>query len=152
MLSLRASYDVVEEFGDTDEVPIDDRLFLGGGRTLRGFKYRDVGPKVTRTVDLDGGATELYHKAIGGNSRFMATAEYSIPIVTPIRFALFYDTGNVWAEPYDVDMGDLASSWGGGLRFDVPGFPIRIDYADAIKKDDDLTRTESWVLWIGYDF
>ena len=152
VLSLRASYDVVEEFDDTVEVPIADRLFLGGGRTLRGFKYRDVGPKVIRTVDLGGGVTAVDHKPIGGGSRFMATAEYSIPVVTPIRFALFYDTGNVWSAPYELDSGDLASSWGGGLRFDVPGFPIRIDYADVIKKDDELTETESWVLWIGYDF
>lgn len=152
VFSLRASYDVVEAFGSDNEVPIDDRLFLGGGRTLRGFKYRDVGPKVTRIVDMGGGATQVYHKPIGGSSRFMGTAEYSIPVVTPIRFALFYDTGNVWTKPYDVDFGDLASSWGGGLRFDVPGFPIRIDYADAIKKDDEFSRTEAWVLWIGYDF
>ena len=73
-------------------------------------------------------------------------------MVTPVRFAVFYDTGNVWAESYYVDLNDLASSFGAGFRFDVPGFPIRIDFAEAIEKDDELTDTESWVLWIGYDF
>ncbi len=152
VLSLKASYDVVEEFGDTLEVPLDDRLFAGGGRTLRGFRYRDVGPKVTREVEGAGGGTTIFHKPIGGSSRFLASAEYSIPLVTPVRFALFYDTGNVWSESYELDLKDLASSFGGGFRFDVPGFPIRIDFADVIEKDDDLTRTEAWVLWIGYDF
>lgn len=152
VLSVKASYDIVEAFGDTEEVPIDDRLFAGGGRTLRGFRYRDVGPKATRQVDTGGGAAEVYHKPVGGGSRFLATAEYSIPVAHPIRFALFADAGNVWADPFEIDFSDLAASAGGGLRFDVPGFPIRIDYADVLKKDDDLTRTESWVLWIGYDF
>ncbi len=152
VFSLRASYDVVEEFGDTEEVPIEDRLFLGGGRTLRGFKYREVGPKVIRLVDDGVGGTEIYHKPIGGASRLMATAEYSIPVVKPIRVAMFYDVGNVWADGYEVHLGDLASSLGGGLRFDVPGFPIRIDYAHVISADDELSLTEPWVLWIGYDF
>ena len=26
-------------------VPIFDRLYLGGANTLRGFRFRDVGPK-----------------------------------------------------------------------------------------------------------
>lgn len=151
VLNLKASYDAVEEFGDSDEVRLDDRLFLGGGRTLRGFRYRDVGPKVTRSIDLGDGVTSTEHRPIGGNSRFMATAEYSIPVVKPVRFAVFYDTGNVWSDAYDADFSDLASSAGAGLRFDVPGFPIRIDFAEVIEKDDELSRTESWVLWIGYD-
>jgi outer membrane protein insertion porin family len=152
VLSLKVSYDVVEEFGDTDEVPLDDRLFAGGGRTLRGFEYRDVGPKVTREISTADGSVAVDYKPIGGNSRLLASAEYSIPVVTPVRFAMFYDTGNVWAESYDIDFNDLASSFGAGFRFDVPGFPIRIDFAEVIEKDDELTDTEAWVLWIGYDF
>jgi outer membrane protein insertion porin family len=134
-------------------VPLSDRLFLGGGRSLRGFKYRDVGPKVSRTIKTSDNRDIVYHKPIGGKSLAMATAEYTIPIVPRMmRFAFFYDTGNVWEDPFYVDPGDLASSVGGGLRFDIPLFPIRIDYARVIKKDDELTNTEPWVLWIGYDF
>lgn len=152
VLSIRASYDVVEAFGDSVDVPIDDRLFLGGGRTLRGFRYRDVGPKVTRSAEFAEGVISTEQRPIGGNSRFMATVEYSIPVVKPVRFAVFYDTGNVWYDSYDIDLNDLASTAGAGLRFDVPGFPIRIDFAEVIEKDDELSRTESWVFWIGYDF
>ena len=111
VLSLKASYDVVEEFDDTLEVPIGERLFLGGGRTLRGFKYREVGPKVVRLDRSGDESIVLDHKPIGGASRFMATAEYSIPVVAPIRFALFCDVGNVWADAYDADLGDLAATW-----------------------------------------
>ncbi len=36
---------VVKEYGDSLDVPFYDRFFLGGQNNLRGFEYRDVGPK-----------------------------------------------------------------------------------------------------------
>lgn len=147
VLSLKLAYESVEPFGDTDEIPLSDKLFIGGGRTLRGFKYRDVGPKVTRTEN-----GVIYHRTIGGNTFGMASAEYSIPIVSPIRFAFFYDTGNVWDDSFNSDLSSLAASAGFGIRFDVPGFPIRLDYGKIIEKDNELTRSEPIVFWVGYDF
>jgi len=114
-----------------------------------------VGPKVIRPIE---GATSAdrsnnyYDRSSGGQSLFMANLEYTIPIVDGIRFGTFYDTGNVWADPYDVDLNDLASSWGMGIRLDMPGFPIRIDRAWAIEEDDEFTNEDSWVIWIGYDY
>src|SRR6266404_5446757 len=35
----------VNTWGNGDHVPIFDRLFLGGSNNLRGFDFRDVGPK-----------------------------------------------------------------------------------------------------------
>ncbi|HEY6840264.1 MAG TPA: outer membrane protein assembly factor BamA, partial [Chthoniobacterales bacterium] len=62
-------------------VPIFDRLYLGGASTLRGFKFRDVGPK-----DDQG-------NALGGNTLARLTVEYTIPIIERIRAAVFYDGG-----------------------------------------------------------
>ncbi len=149
VLSLRTRWQVVEAYGDTDEVPIGDRLFAGGGRTVRGFKYRDVGPKVVRIDPVTGAVIADRH--VGGSSLATATAEYSIPIVTALRVAAFYDIGNVWRDPYEFDFDQLASSAGIGLRLDIPGFPIRIDRAWAIEKDSELTQTDSWSFWIGFD-
>jgi len=39
-----------------------------------------------------------------------------------------------------------------GIRLDMPGFPIRIDRAWAIEKDDEYTQEDNWVIWIGYDY
>jgi len=33
----------------------------------------------------------------------------------------------------------------------MPGFPIRIDYAVPVEKDNELTEEEAWNFWIGYD-
>ncbi|MFO7871178.1 MAG: outer membrane protein assembly factor BamA [Kiritimatiellia bacterium] len=145
VLKLEAKYEMVEEYGDTVEVPYSERLFIGGGRTLRGFEYRDVGPKV-----IPADSTGRY-RPYGGRSLALASAEYAVPLVPGIRLAGFYDTGNVWPEPYDLNPDEMASSWGLGLRFDIPHFPVRIDRAWVINKDSELTDEEPWVFWLTYE-
>jgi len=152
VLCLRARCEVVECYDDTESVPITDRLFLGGGRTLRGFDYRDVGPKAIPLTDYQGGESTGYYRPVGGRSLAMATAEYTIPIVSHVRFALFFDIGNVWWDAYDFLPDDLAMSTGAGLRLDLPGFPIKIDYGWVVRKDDEYTDKQPWIIWIGPDY
>lgn len=151
VLSLRTRYEVVEAYGDIEDVPISHRLFLGGGRTLRGFDYRDVGPKVIREA-TSAGVTTVSHRPYGGQSLALASLEYTVPLVARVRLAGFYDTGNAWRDLYELDLNDLASSAGVGIRLDMPGFPIRVDRAWVLEKDDELTDKDSWVVWIGYDY
>jgi outer membrane protein insertion porin family len=146
VVSLRVRAEVVDTYGDSDEVPLSERLFAGGTRSVRGFRYRWVGPKAERA---DGSGTI---RPAGGQSLGLASAEYTIPIVSKIRFATFYDIGNVWLDPYEFDLDRLAAGAGIGLRLDIPGFPMRFDYAWPVEKDDPLTRTERWSFWIGYGF
>ena len=145
-LSFRLRGETIDAYGDTDEVPVNDRLFLGGARSLRGFKYRDVGPKVIPDETTGGRA-----RPVGGLTLAALTAEYNVPLAKVIRLAAFYDVGNVWQDSFDADFGELASSWGVGIRFDIPGFPIRLDYATPIKHDDDHSRSERFIFSIGFE-
>lgn len=124
VFSVKLWASTVQEWGDSDHVPIFDRLFLGGARTLRGFKFRDVGPK-----DETG-------EPIGGSSAWYATLEYTIPVVQNVRFATFFDIGMVTEDSYEFDFGDYNSDYGIGLRLDFPGFPLRLDYAWPLETDD----------------
>lgn len=155
VLSFRLRYEVVDSFGRADDVPLSERLFAGGGRTLRGFKYRDVGPKVIRHRTggdpFEPGAPVVF-RAVGGQTLAVANIEYTVPVVSGVRLAGFYDIGNVWSDPYDFDSSGLAESAGVGIRFDLPGFPIRIDRAWIIGRPDDYARADRWVFWIGHDF
>lgn len=154
VLKLRAQCQVVDEYGGTDSVPYGERLFAGG-RNLRGFDYRDVGPKVVRTS-----GTSAVSKEIGGETLAVGTAEYTIPLASllssnpgfGIRLAMFYDIGNVWEEAYEFDFGRMASSAGAGLRLDIPGFPIRIDRAWAIEKDSIYTGEDEWFFDINVEY
>lgn len=148
VLSLEGRCEFVDAFDGTDEVPISDRLFIGGGRTLRGFEYRDVGPKA-QVADAAPGDTS--YRPYGGQSLAMASAEYLVSIVPHVRLAGFFDIGNVWSDTFDIDTGNLASSAGVGLRLDLPGFPIRVDRAWVLDKDNEITDEDPWVIWIGYD-
>jgi outer membrane protein insertion porin family len=150
VLSAYVRSEVVEAYGQTDDVPISDRLFLGGGRTLRGFEYRDVGPKARR---VNAAPDDDYHRPIGGKSLAAGTVEYTLPVhreIKPIRLALFYDIGNVWLDAYEFDFSRLASGAGIGLRFDLAEFPMRFDYAWPLGKDDPYTDTERFSFSITY--
>ncbi len=148
VFSLRGRCEVVDTFGNTDEVPYSERLFLGGGRTIRGFDYRDIGPKVLPEPH----SSEGLYKAYGGNTLLYGSASYTVPVVPGVRVALFYDIGNVWRDVYEFSGHNLASSVGTGLRLDMPGFPIRLDRAWVLEKDHEITNEDKWAIWIGHDF
>jgi outer membrane protein insertion porin family len=130
----------VNTWGSGDHVPIFDRLFLGGANNLRGFEYRDVGPK-----DVNG-------EPIGGKTIARATVEWTFPIVEKARGAIFYDTGFDNVDAYDFSIGtqtkprkigstkppveytNLASDIGVGLRLDLPIGPLRLDYGIPIQR------------------
>ena len=144
---LRGWGSMIEEYGDSDRVPIFDRLFMGGPRTVRAFKYRKVGPK-----DDD-------HEALGGRSAATLTAEYTVPVWEKIRFALFYDAGIVWQDLFEEDLenpevgdGVFCDGYGLGVRFDFPGFPIQLDYAWPINVDDYLSDSGRFSFTIGYTY
>ena len=126
VLELAGRSGVAEGLTDSDIVPFYDRFYLGGLYSMRGYKYREIGP---REPLADGsGRTE----PVGGNTYWFGTAEYSIPIVERIRFAMFYDIGSVMADSYDFDFSDYADNWGLGIRLNLPIGPLRLDYGVPI--------------------
>jgi len=53
---------------------------------------------------------------IGGDTYWFGYAEYTIPIIERLRFALFYDIGDVQLKPYHFDFKNFSDNWGIGLR------------------------------------
>jgi outer membrane protein insertion porin family len=125
IFNLRGQVETVESYGDSEFVPIFDRLFLGGSYTLRGYEFRDVGPKDPVTGD-----------PLGGDSSAYATAELNYPIWKQIRGAVFYDWGFVNIDAMDFDPALYNDNWGLGIRLDLPGFPLHLDYAWPITYDE----------------
>ena len=104
-------------------VQIFDRLFLGGSDNLRGFAYRDVGPR-----DSSG-------EPLGGQTMARATVEWTFPIIVKARGALFYDIGYVDSDAYAIGSEHWGSDFGIGIRLDLPIGPLRLDYGIPIQKD-----------------
>lgn len=120
ILLLNGEVAVIDTWGSGPEVPIFDRLFLGGANDLRGFEYRNVGPR-------DKGGEPL-----GGRTLARFTVEDTFPIIPKVRFAMFYDTGFVHKDAYDIDTAGLAGDIGIGVRLDLPVGPLRLDYGFPI--------------------
>jgi outer membrane protein insertion porin family len=139
-VGLRAAFEFINPYGTvTDPVtgeqrspqlPIFEKLFLGGEYSIRGFDIRSVGPR-----DLNSGIV------IGGNKSLLFNAEYLINIAGPVRLVLFYDAGQVrdggesfaWKEDVkrQVTEGALTPADELSALYQVPGFvntlPTRID-------------------------
>jgi outer membrane protein insertion porin family len=145
VLAVLGRTGVVDSFGDSDKlqtrqvtdpntgllvplsrvpgVPFYDRFFLGGPQDLRGFEFRTVGPK-----DPTGEPT-------GGNTYGFLSLEYSMDIVKPVRFAIFYDAGFVNANAYDFSPADYNDNFGFGLRLFVAGAPLSLDFGIPLTGD-----------------
>lgn len=105
-------------------IPITQRYFLGGPRTLRGFTIRDVGPK-----DENG-------EAIGGEALLQLNTELQYHFSRYFRGFLFYDRGNVYGKDDKknnttdklFDLEQMRHSWGFGVHFFSPVGPISLAY------------------------
>jgi outer membrane protein insertion porin family len=140
ILLLEGQLGVVDGHG-SGGVPIYDRLYLGGPNSMRGFAYRDVGPKDSRG------------EPIGGQSLARFTVEYTFPIVERVRGAFFYDVGFVNRDAYDFGSGDVNSDFGFGLRLEIPALgPVRLDYGIPIQSDDNNDSSGRFNFNIGYQF
>jgi outer membrane protein insertion porin family len=139
ILSLIGQVAVIDTWGSGSDVPIYDRLYLGGANDLRGFNFRDVGPK-----DSNG-------EPIGGNTLTRFTIEATFPIIERIRGAVFYDMGYVNSGSWSFGTQNLANDAGVGVRLDLPIGPLRIDYAIPIRLDHNSSNGKVQFS-VGYQF
>jgi outer membrane protein insertion porin family len=140
ILLLSGAFGAVDAWGEGKQVRIYDRLFLGGSNDLRGFDFRDVGPK-----DING-------EPLGGKSMSAFTIEYTMPIIEKARAAVFYDTGFVNAKSWNFNTDHIVSDIGIGLRLDLPIGPIRIDYGIPIQTDRGNSKDGKFNFNVGYQF
>ena len=129
----------VDTWGGEDRVPIFDRLFLGGSNNLRGFNFRDVGPK-----DKNG-------EPLGGKTLARSTVELTFPIIDKVRGAVFGDAGFIDPDAFSFD-GRVASDVGFGLRLDLPIGPLRIDYGFPIQTGGNNGHGGKFNFNVGYQF
>lgn len=127
-----------------DTVPFYERYYLGGLYSLRGYKYRGISPREPG-----------FSEPIGGNTYWFASAEYSIPIVQKehlggVRFAFFYDIGNVQSDPYAFKLSNFSDNWGIGLRLNLPIGPLRLDYGIPIHHDRDNDGSGRFQFGVGW--
>ncbi len=139
VLELVGRTGVVKEYGDSSRVPLFDRWFLGGLYSLRGYKYRAVGPR------------DNTNEPIGGDTYWFGSAEYSVPIIERLRFAVFYDIGMVYSDPYDWNVKNYNDNFGFGIRLNLPIGPLRLDYGIPINDVEGVNSSHGrFQFGVGY--
>ncbi len=123
VLAFLARGGVVQNFGDATDVPYYNKWYQGGPQSLRGYEFREVSPR------------DNFNEPIGGKTTGFFSAEYSFDIVSPIRFAIFYDAGFVNRKAYDFNPADYHDNFGFGLRLFVAGAPLSLDFGIPMRGD-----------------
>jgi outer membrane protein insertion porin family len=112
----------VAQFGSTKQVPVQNRFYVGGQDSLRGYSPSGEAGFIS-----------------GGKIYQVANAEFGFPLAREhhksiVKLVIFGDAGGSWdrVSDYNLRIGGLQTSVrtdvGLGIRFVTPAFPIRLDY------------------------
>lgn len=121
-------------------IPIDERFFLGGNTTIRGFRPYKLGP-LYNSGDPRGGISMQY-----------LSLEYTRPLFK--RFDVFYfiDAGHLTLKRWDITDGRFSVSFGYGLRIAIfpntPPLVLGMGYPINAKKGE----AKRFFLTIGGQF
>jgi outer membrane protein assembly complex protein YaeT len=127
ILAGRLKIGFAEPLGPEENLPISERLYAGGEKSVRGYARRKLGP-----LDARG-------NPIGGLSLIEGSVELRRPIWGPLAGALFIDFGQVSLRSFDLPVNDLKFGSGFGLNYQTPlgplglylGFPWRPPRGEA---------------------
>ncbi len=114
-VEFNGSAALVEGYGGIrGDVPPYQNVFAGGPGSVRGFKDGTLGPRDTPFNDPFGG-------------RMRTTAQTTLVVPTPLgtdnkstRLGLFFDAGNVFAQPSNFELSELRQAAGISFEFFTP--------------------------------
>lgn len=124
VLALSARSGMAWRYGKTPVIPLHERFYAGGSTTVRGFTQDSIGP----TGGLDSKGHPIPQ---GGDAMVIFNIEFRINPGEGFGVVLFTDAGNVWPDQR-INLRDLRSSYGIGLRYGTPVGPFRIDYGQKV--------------------
>lgn len=122
---------------DEGYLPINERLYLGGTNTVRGYESNSISPMNDNNILL------------GGTLSFANSIEASIPLVERLKMrgSMFFDYGMIG----DDDFEEKRASTGVSIEWISPLGPIQFIFAKALN-DKSGDRTSSFEFTMGRSF
>ncbi|MBV8535147.1 MAG: BamA/TamA family outer membrane protein [Alphaproteobacteria bacterium] len=106
----------------TERLPADQRLYVGGGGSVRGFGYQRAGPLASGDLPT------------GGTSSIEFGAELRVKITETIGIVPFFDAGSAYRKTLPDPGSHLFYGAGIGGRYYTPIGPLRLDIAFPINR------------------
>lgn len=123
---------------DLEDIPATERFYAGGGGSVRGYGFQEVGPQE------NGDPT-------GGLSIATMSFEFRAKVTEKFGAVAFVDTGSV-SEESSPDFSKMAIGAGVGVRYYTSFGPIRFDIATPLTQKDDLDQNYQFYISIGQAF
>lgn len=114
-----------EPLGESTDIPLSERFFLGGRTTVRGYEENSIGPR-----GADG-------NPVGGDLLLNFNTELRFPLLYGLGGAVFVDGGGLYLHDRAVSIGDFRESAGTGLRYRTPVGAISLDYGFKVRRRRD---------------
>jgi outer membrane protein insertion porin family len=114
---LRGNIAYGDSFGSTPNLPVQERYYLGGINSVRGFKNYTISPRDPVTDNPE-----------GGNKAFFINSEVLFPLYEPVKLrgVVFFDVGNAFDEGTPFKWA-VKRSTGVGIHFTSPLGAIRLE-------------------------
>jgi translocation and assembly module TamA len=124
--------------GTFAEVPASQRFYAGGGGSVRGFGYQEVGPRFSNNAPE------------GGVSLIETSFELRHRLTQKWELATFIDAGNVGAGLFP-GFRNMSVGAGVGVRYNLGFGPIRVDVATPVTNSNGGSPIQVYVS-IGQSF
>ncbi len=153
-LKLRGSLGYAREYGGED-FPFFKNFFMGGVRSVRGYRTSSIGPKYYNSASNAWFTT-------GGQKSVLASAELFFPVPglkdnKSFRLSTFFDAGGVFSDNESVtgsesfEQGELRYSVGLGVMWNSPFGPLQVSIAEPLN-DDGKDRIQRFQFGMGSSF
>ncbi|MGH1403704.1 MAG: autotransporter assembly complex protein TamA [Alphaproteobacteria bacterium] len=124
--------------GSTDNIPASERFYAGGGGSVRGFGYQEIGP----FEDGD---------PLGGRSLAEGSFEARLKLSDTIGIVGFVDAGHVSDQTFP-DFGVLSVGAGVGVRYYTDFGPLRFDVGLPVSGKENSDSNFQIYISIGQAF
>jgi len=143
-LATRTEIGYGDSFGGTTDLPFFEKFRAGGTGSVRGFRDNTLGPQ------------DSQDDAFGGNFLTTAGVELYFPVPalldpTRLRFGIFADVGNVFADFDEFETSELRGSAGLEVNFITGLGGITLSLASPFNDDED-DETEAFQFEFGTSF
>lgn len=150
-LKLRGDFAYLLPFGKTsvNGMPYSERFFLGGDRSMRGYKPWQFGPLVK--VLNDAGQSVETDTPVGGLSSAYLSLEYNQQIFRMLDAFIFLDVGSLNLSK--LTFSKTRATAGGGIRIDIGNrTPIMLGWGHVFCRSDREHKAQPFFFSMGGQF